>query len=575
MMKIVFRDFINLLKEDNELDALLVELLFSMNIEVISRPQKGRQFGVDILAKGKDSEDGKNKLFIITVKRHNLTREVWDKDQYSLRQSLNEILDVYIPTHLTKKEKTLPIKVIAAFNGIIEQSVLPNWKSHIEKFQAHQIQLESWDIDRIAQLSEQWLFTETLLPKESTYYLRKALAFIDINDYDLSHVRLLYETILNPSKGVEKLRIRQKKLRLLNLCLGIIFKWSQQEGNIKNALLSGEKAVLLSWKYLTTNNLLNEDKIISIFISISINLQNIQIEYLRKTFDYCFVKDSINKQHRINSSEASFIAFEFIGIYATVGLGMLEVIENLSQSNTPKFNEILVEKMNELDGLCIALCRFIKNNPATVYPQYDEHCIDICLVLLLLKKLNYENEAREWIEQLIANISITFQFTKFFPHFYSNHDELINSHIHHKRQAPQSSILLACIAEWCIVLNSEKLYSKLYFEVERHFKQVNLQLWFPIKNVEKKLFEQNANDEGKTKHSIMLPKNYLEYEMEMAEELHNPKLIAETELSIYKHGFTSLGLIASRHYRTLVFPYYWRSLLNSRFCFKGNFNNSP
>ncbi len=63
-MKFVLKEYLELLKEDGELDSLITDLLFSMNIIPISKPQRGRQFGVDISAIGTDIDGGKKGVFI-------------------------------------------------------------------------------------------------------------------------------------------------------------------------------------------------------------------------------------------------------------------------------------------------------------------------------------------------------------------------------------------------------------------------------------------------------------------------------------------------------------------------------
>ncbi len=48
-MKLVIREYLSMLRESGELDALLPDLLLSMDIEPISKAQVGvRQYGVDV-----------------------------------------------------------------------------------------------------------------------------------------------------------------------------------------------------------------------------------------------------------------------------------------------------------------------------------------------------------------------------------------------------------------------------------------------------------------------------------------------------------------------------------------------
>ena len=131
-MKFVLKEYLELLKEDGELDSLITDLLFSMIIIPISKPQRGRQFGVDISAIGTDI-DGVKKVFLFAVKQGNITRNIWDSNPNSIRQTLNEILDVYIPKVLTKSQKALPQKIIVATNGVLEQTVQLNWNSYLDE----------------------------------------------------------------------------------------------------------------------------------------------------------------------------------------------------------------------------------------------------------------------------------------------------------------------------------------------------------------------------------------------------------------------------------------------------------
>src|ERR1700761_1786179 len=100
-MKLILTDYVNTLKEDKELDALIVDILKARGINIISGPDRGRQYGVDIYAVGPDFED-KNieKVFLITVKQGDLDRRTWNTETNSAYQSLNEIKDVFIPNNL-------------------------------------------------------------------------------------------------------------------------------------------------------------------------------------------------------------------------------------------------------------------------------------------------------------------------------------------------------------------------------------------------------------------------------------------------------------------------------------------
>jgi len=92
-----------MLKESGELDALLTDLIMSMDMKPLSKPQKGaRQYGVDLAAIGLDPDDDAEKLFLFVIKQGNINRNTWDGQQQSVRESLNEINDVYLSSMLDK-----------------------------------------------------------------------------------------------------------------------------------------------------------------------------------------------------------------------------------------------------------------------------------------------------------------------------------------------------------------------------------------------------------------------------------------------------------------------------------------
>ena len=105
-MKLIFRSYLASLKEREELDAILPDLLSELGYVVYSRPQRGTtQAGVDIAAVGND-EDGERKVFLFSVKQGDLTRTTWNGNSpQALRPSLEEILDDYIPHRIPSATK--------------------------------------------------------------------------------------------------------------------------------------------------------------------------------------------------------------------------------------------------------------------------------------------------------------------------------------------------------------------------------------------------------------------------------------------------------------------------------------
>ncbi len=98
-MKLIFRQYLASLRERRELDAVIPDLLSELGYTVTSRPSIGtRQYGVDVAALSPADAEGKRKLYLLSLKQGDLTRPDWDGTPQALRSSINEIIDVYIPT---------------------------------------------------------------------------------------------------------------------------------------------------------------------------------------------------------------------------------------------------------------------------------------------------------------------------------------------------------------------------------------------------------------------------------------------------------------------------------------------
>src|SRR5574344_3151202 len=89
-MLLIIKEYLSLLKESKELDALLPDLLLVMGHTILSKPQIGvRQNGVDIATIGKD-ENGIEKLFLFVVKQGDLDRSDWNSTPQSVRPTMDE-----------------------------------------------------------------------------------------------------------------------------------------------------------------------------------------------------------------------------------------------------------------------------------------------------------------------------------------------------------------------------------------------------------------------------------------------------------------------------------------------------
>jgi len=553
-MRFLLSEYINLLKEDRELDTLITDLLVGMKFITISKPMKGRQFGVDISAVGIDPEDSIKKVFLFAVKQGNLTRTTWDGNVNAIRSTLNQIKDTYIPISLTTSLKKLPIKIIVCTNGVRNQNVLNDWTQYVELNTTDKVKYDFWGTGEISAMLDEYLISEKLFPQEHQSLLRKTLAFLDLPDYDLSHFYALIQQILDkPSKQKRQIL---KKLRLVRLCLNIIYKWSQDNDNLKPSIFASERSVLLVWHFIQEGDHLEKIYVRQEFYKIHLLKRAIDVNYFNKVVKHYQTEHSLYKYSR-NSLEYSLNVWEEIGIIATIGLTEIQEFRIHFREDNKEQAEIYYKSAVSISN---ALGLFIENNPPSKYPEYDLHSVEIALALYLLNFTRNFNRAKNWISAMTLGFNDRYRISKFFPLFRESYDKLVDIHNGDDNCEIQSSMIVPLLAEYALVFKDKDLYQFIRKVTNELFPDLNLQIWFPLEEMEDKICVQNySNGEGTLKHSVTLYEDAEEYKKEMLAEID--LFGQEKDFKIFTHGFDIIAHVASRHYKSQPFPLTWRILM--------------
>jgi len=555
-MKLIIREYLSLLKESNELDQLLPDLLLAMDIEPISRTQTGvRQYGVDVAAVGID-EDGKKTLFLFTIKQGDIGRTDWDAREQSVRQSLDEIKDVYLTTHILPEHKSLKKKIIVCTGGELKQEVQLNWKGYVERNSiAGKVEYDFWGGDKLSILIEKYIFNEHLLPEKFRSKFRKTLSLLSDPDYNLSdYYNILDELLIKPNYSNIDSQATQKKikkiLRTVHLGLNIIIAWARNEKNLKPAVYVAERTVLDTWEFLRRNNLFKKKAILSIFYEIYLMLFSLYAEYTKKIQKHCYLEDGlhINGQHYL---------LECLNVFEQLGIVSLLGIAFVFQAFIEK-NKSLMKSASAILNTIKAL---IENHLSTRTPCYDNHIIEISLSLYLLHIFNEKDFAKKWIEEIINHISFAYyQMGKYFPIWTDSFDDLVSLNISEqidKEKMFEISTLIPILAQWCIVYDFKETYQIISETANKVFKNCTFQIWYPDNETDKYLYIVNAAyKSGNVEAPILLDDGF--DKMRKIIEAVQTNTIKPDQISSIKYGFQILPMIASRHFRTPMLPFYWQ-----------------
>jgi hypothetical protein len=565
-MKLVLREYLSMLKESGELDALLPDLLLAMGVEPLSRPGSGpRQFGVDLPAVGID-EDGRQKLFLVTIKRGDLSRNDWNAGKQSVRPSLDEILDSYLRTRVRPEHEPLPKKIILATGGELKQDVAPDWDNYVHTNrnrypQYGEIEFDFWGGDKLAALIERHILDEYLFPESAQKQIRKTIALSDQNEDEPRHFyafvdEILFGRNLPKEKTAGAQRQRRKALRLLNLSLDVVFHWCAEADNLRPALFCAERTVLRTWDWMRQRDLFECRATHEEFARLFDTYLTITARYADKLAPYCVVRDGLFGQGA-DEVEYPLRVFEVIGI-----LGLLVVAIGEVAGSIPDGPE-RTAALAEASGVASSLVALINHNPAAFTPSYDGHAIDIALGLLALTVVGAAASGAEWVRALSGRIALAYQVGRHFPISSDSFEDLVAVRFGQappKQTLMELSTLLPMLAEWHAVLDIPEDYQVFRQMVTTVFPDTNLQLWYPDSVTDGDLYSSNAGVEtGATLSSIELPATLSHLRQRMLKIRRGQG--AAASLSCVVQGWPVLGLLASRHFRTPVIPAYWQQLI--------------
>jgi hypothetical protein len=552
-MKLIVREYLASLKERGELDAMLPDLLSELGLTVFSKPGRGtRQDGVDVAAIGK-LNGGEKKVYLFSIKAGNLTRNNWDGDALqSLRPSLNEIIDSYIPNRLPSKYKDIPKVICLCFGGNIQEQVRPQIVGYIEQNSKDNIEFDEWNGDVLAELILNNFLREELLPKNFQSLFRKSLAMLDTPEVSYNYFSKLLDLIAKSksNKDIEKLTA----IRQINICLWILYAWSREANNIESAYLSSELAVLRVWEI--SKPFLDKKNKTALAIHIAINT----IHFTYHQINLCYlgkIAPHVNKLHAISSAirtsnkiDLNLKLFDILGRIAIGGIFtyfQFKVIDKFTNNN--KELKLCIKK--EIALYSVIIKQLINNNPILFTPYKDDQAIDIAITIIFFLLSEKDHEfIHSWLGELLVRIKFNFDAHSNYPCMLTYYKDLIEhpreKTEEYRKKVTASSILYPTIAIAAALYNFDDIFDKIKTMKKNDLKHCSFQLWYPEEGSEES-FYINSNIHGGVLVDLCIENGKDIFKERIFEECENSNSFYK--LSAMKHGFWPIIFIACRHYR--------------------------
>lgn len=491
-MNPVVREFFRGLKERNELDAILPELLTAMGFEVISRPMIGTvQYGADVAAIGTDGDDVR-KLFLFAIKRGDLGREGWDNGVQALRPSLNQIRDAYL-LGVAPEHKNLPVVVVATIGGVLLETAKLSVNGYLRTEGRPGLEFRLWTGDTLTAKIVDGALREEVFSPELRGHLRRAAASVDEPESALDQFMQLVEKIV-----VDTSQSAPSRIRILYLALWILTVWGREADNLDAPYRASELLVLRAWELLWSE--VEQEK--GRKREASYTLHEVIQLHLR-IWDELYGAKIL--PHAANLHALSFAVWSHesvdinLALFETLGrvaLGGLWHAWLRVPSDAPL--GLLEANNDKVTDIAVSLHALIENNPALLTPVCDDQAIDICLALLLLTIVpDTRAAAAHWVSQIAIASVFSFSRGAGYPIISRDYADLIRhpgtGDDEYFEEMTAGSTLYPLLAAFARALGEHEVVTKLGELQTNRLTHSNFQTWVPNQRSEECLWRGRNN----------------------------------------------------------------------------------
>ncbi|WP_371397400.1 hypothetical protein [Fretibacter rubidus] len=418
-MKQLMREYIASLGERADLEKLLPDILSEIGMKVISRPGRGtRQYGVDVLATGLDPNDKTKKLtYLITIKSGDIGRSDWDSGPQAVRQSINDIVDVYIPTHLPPGLRNTNKVIVVCCGGHVQEAVRQNLSGLTATIESQHkdISFQEWNGDHLADIVMSGVLRESVFSNELRSQLRKAIAFVDEAEVCERHMENLCHALAN--KDLSKRKNQITALRQINLALFSIFVWARNAENLEGAYRASEVALLYAWDIARTA-LGVKSKSANTAIAAAVSVANMHLNILSRFVETyivpsAYIIDGLASQIPSAASvDVNLKMFDLLGRVAILGHWRLQEQYRRMKAGADYGSEVEIQEIRDIANIIDAM---IKNNPVFYSPVSDYQNTEISLALSFLTAAGWENTITSWSQQMFAACKFAYETDGNYP----------------------------------------------------------------------------------------------------------------------------------------------------------------
>lgn len=472
-IQLILSHYLSGLREREELDALLPDLLQAMGHSVESRPQVGvNQGGVDVLSTLTDA-DGTVEAFLYVIKFGNVSRNDFYSGQQAIQPSVRQAASEYIQNRLPANLRRCKKRIVVVSNGELKQdaqSVYAALTKEVSEINPL-CSLDFWGMDRLTPLIEQHLFDDALLLDRGKSDLRAALAGLEDTQASFTRfVRFVEDCVAAPERAADDSANTRKKRflkRAAAAAMGwaVLLVWGQTENNQKPGVLAGEYLLLRLWSEAITLGVQQDKQFLKRFET----LARLHLSALNRYYERLF-PSLLNVRKVLRYRPDHVLYMDLV----CEELGRLGSALLLAQAVDADESERAL--------LHVQLISFMNVHPACQLPVYDGQAIDMSLAMAALLAEGDAINMRSILDECIDRFTAALQNNHSMPVDTDDLEDALALHSgkeERQRRYFKTTTWIPLLGTVAAMRGDEKALHKLSNRIAPQLKGVTMERWYP------------------------------------------------------------------------------------------------
>lgn len=523
----IIKEYLLQLKEKDELDLLLCDILLQQGYITDNVPKTGnRQYGVDIRAhRGKE-------ILLCVVKQGDLNRRNWDSGPNAVRQSLNDIHDGYL-NFIKGKDREKKLRIVVATNGMMDEALRPNWDGYVNKntqWDGMNVEIAFWNIDQLTDFVQKNLFQEQIFDSEMQRLLRRALYYIDVGDYQKQYFEQIIDMFLSQLNDSNSRKVIKKQLSAVFLASQMIAQYAADAGIFKIGIMVSEYLIIRIWKYLLGNDKFEKRLYVDRLHTYLAAYEKWNRKYFGAVQCYCVSKicPPFN-----NPVEQRVMLYEVLGYLTSYAYYLSYKGEN---DDTAR---------NECDNIITSIIQLINSHPQFLYPAYDNNIGVVSMLYRLLDRLGRYSDICVLMKNQCETLAYFYLSFRKYPTSSDSFEDAINIQLGLPSEDYSTSGFWGTMLEWIVLMDQKELYESIQPFLSEDLADVTKCTWFLCSNEEKSLYDP---------HAMNLAGDGVAYDAEKTFEKMKEtvdyvmKQYEREDFSFDTYSFEALEFIISRYY---------------------------